>query len=189
MEHSTLERVIEDTGHARHRALRVAAITGLALAALATAGLVAWLLYQRETFEFALGYQTPDRAEQSFAGRGLRILTQHRYFTPGIAAAIAAVLAAGALAYFMVKRKRWAYLATAIGCALAIVPPWLVRGHVWDIEAAFARSARWAARSPYVGAATNLTIAATVVLAALASLALAAFLTAPSRGLPTRDPR
>lgn len=174
-----LARAIDTRRSPRHPVLRTATIVGLALAAAGAAGLIAWLLYQRETFTFAFGHEAPDRAEQSFAGRGLRILTQHPYFVPGICAAIAGVLASAALVVAMLRRKRWAYLVTALGCSLAIVPAWLLRGQIWDLEASFARSARWAARSPYVAAATNLTIAVTAVLGVIALLALASFVTAP----------
>jgi len=170
------DRIREPAGEARHRTLRAATIGGLSLAALAATGLIAWLIYQRATFT-AAGFDQ-HRAAQSFLTRGLRIITLHPHFHAAVTAATVAVVIAAILVFAMTRRKRWAYLGTTLGCALAIVPLWVVRGEVWDLEAGTA-SARWAARSPYVAAATNLTIAGTVVLGALAALALATLVTAP----------
>ncbi len=162
------------------------AIGGLGVVATAVAVLTTWAIYTHATWRFAWGHETADRADQSYLGRGFRILTQHAYFKPGAAIAIAAVCAAVALIVLMRRHRRWAYVVTAAGCSLAIVPPWLLRSQVWDIEAAISRNVRWAMRSPYVTRATNFAILVTIVLGLIAIAALVAFVTSrpPKQPLP-----
>jgi len=161
-----------------HRTSRIVAIAGLSLIAVAVVVLVAWGFYTRETWDFRPGFVDADRPNQSFTGRGLRILMFHPLFEPFAIISAACAVAAGALVYLMIKRnKRWPYLVAAIGTAAAIAVPWLARREVWQIEAAFARSEKWAARSPYVTMATNLAIVATITLALVAISASIAWLT------------
>ena len=161
-----------------YRTSRIAAIAGLSLIAVAVIVLVAWGFYTRETWDFRPGFVDADRPNQSFTGRGLRILMFHPLFEAFAIVSGACALAAGALVYLMIKTdKRWPYLVAAIGTAAAIAVPWVARKEVWQLEAAFARSEKWAARSPYVTTATNLAIVATVALALVAISSGIAWLT------------
>jgi len=170
----SLQRSVDAPVTKLHGRLRTATIIDMSVVALVAAGLVAWLLYKSANIEGAVaGFE-----RSSYIGRGLVLLTAHVYFVHGIAASIIAIVLAAVLAVFMLHRKRWAYLMTGVGAAAMIVPLWLLRGHIFDIEAMFANSTRWAERSPYVQAATVLTIIATGVLAVLSALALATFFTA-----------
>ena len=168
-----LQRSVAGSESRLHRGLRAATIIYTASVALVAAGLVAWLLYKSANIERAIA--SVDRS--SHIERGLVLITAHKYFVHGIAVSIVLIVLAIVLVVLMLQRKRWAYLTTAVGSAVTIVPLWLLRGHVFDIEAMFANSTRWAERSPYVHAATTLTIIATAVLAVLTALALATFFT------------
>ena len=164
-----------------HRSSRIAAIAGVALVAAIVVGLVVWGFYTRETWDFRPGFADADRASQSTTGRGLRILMFHPFFEPFAIVALACALGSGGLVFLMLKQKRWPYLVASLGTAAAIAVPWFARKEVWDVEEAFSRSAKWAARSPYVTAATNLAIAATIVLALVAIAAGIAWLTHPKQ--------
>jgi len=160
------------------RVSRIAAIALVTFGALAVAGFTAWAIYTHATWEFHWGHFTPDRAEQSYFGRGLRILTQHRHFVPGAVAAIAAAIGAGALALLMWRGKRWPFVVAAIGALVAIVPAWIVRAQVWDAELEMSRNVKWATRSPYVTRATTLAVVVTIYLALVIASCVVAWITA-----------
>ena len=170
-----------------HRAARRITLAGLVAGVAALAGLLGWAAYTRATWQSGPGFLDPDRAGQSFLGRGLRLIVQHPDFGLG-ATIVGAIAAAGlALAVVIWRRQRWGLLVTGIGGALVIAAPWLARAYVQHVETVTA-SRRWAARSPYVAASTTFAIAATIFLALLAGAALVAFATAPpaAPGTPAR---
>jgi hypothetical protein len=154
-------------------------LAGLLAGAAALAGLLAWALYTRQTWEPGL----PLPGRWSVLGRGLVLMAHHPDFALGATILAALIAAAIALAVLVRRRQRWAYLVTGLGGAALIAAPWLARAYVKHVETV-AANPRWAARSPYVAAATHLAIALTIALALLAAAALIALATAPRRAGP-----
>jgi hypothetical protein len=161
-----------------HRVSRIATLAGLVGGAIAIVTLVAWTSYIRATWVPQPGFLDPGRKGESFVARGLKLIAHHPDFP--LAAVVLGALAAAAiaLAFLVWRRARWAYLVSAITCAIAIAAPWLGRAYVQHIETVSA-SKRWAARSPYVAATTDLATAITAVLALVSIAAVVAWLTAP----------
>ncbi|HEX2844266.1 MAG TPA: hypothetical protein VHP64_03375 [Candidatus Limnocylindria bacterium] len=114
---------------------------------------------------------------QSFHLRGIWTISLHPDHALG--AAIAGVLAVAgiALAVLIWRRRRRALLVAGLGSLATIGVPWLGRAHVVDLET-LASGRYWATtRSPYVAAATDLAIGASLFLVLLAVVAIVAFAT------------
>jgi hypothetical protein len=167
-----------------HRAARRITLAGLVVGAAALVALIAWTAYVRASWDPVHGFSGPRPTDPSFLHRGFRIIALHPDYALG--ATIAGAVAAGgiALAALVWRRQRWSFLLAGISSLLVIAGPWLARAYVTHVETVTA-SRRWAARSPYVAAATDIAIAATGFLALLAAAALLAFVTAPRARPPS----
>jgi hypothetical protein len=161
-----------------HRGARIGTLVGLVGGALTIIVLVAWTSYIRSTWVPRIGIYDPSRKDEGFLGRGLKLIAHHPDYTLAAVVLGAVAAIAIALAFLAWRRARWAYLAASIGSAIAIAVPWLARAYVQHIETVSA-SKKWAAKSPYVAASTNLAIAMTVALALVAICAAVAWVTAP----------
>ena len=113
---------------------------------------------------------------QSFHLRGIWTISLHPDHALGAAIAVVLAVAGIALAVLIWRRRRRALLVAGLGSLATIAVPWLGRAHVVDLET-LASGRHWATRSPYVAAATDLAIGASLFLVLLAVVAIAAFAT------------
>lgn len=169
-----------------HRIARRVTLAGLVVLAAALVALIAWTGYVRSSWDPGTGFPG-GRSAEGFLPRGFRLIALHPDY--GLGAALAGAIAAGGLALAVVvwRGRRWGLLAAGIGSAVVIAGPWLARAYVVHIETMSA-SRRWAARSPYVAAATDLAIITTIVLGILGVAAIIAFVTAPRAATAAAPP-
>ena len=167
-----------------HRIARHFTLAGLVLGATALVALIAWTCDVRAAWDPVHGFPASMPPARSFIHRGFRIIARAPDYALGATIAGAIAAAGIALAIAVWRRLRWGLLAAGIGSLLVIVVPWLARAYVVYIETITA-SRSWAARSPYVAAATSLAVACTIFLALLALAAIIGFATTP----PAPPPR
>lgn len=143
-----------------HRAARLATLILLIVGGCAGVALVAFSLYARS--------QSIDAVRGAGVMNGLRLAAKLN--VAYVAAIGAAALGALALAYAIVKRQRWALLASVLGSGAGIAAVQYALTIITKLE-----DPRYVKKSPWVRAASSVTLVATIFLALVIVTSLVAF--------------
>lgn len=160
-----------------HHVARRLTLIGLVAGAAALVSVIAWTSLLRLMWDPVHGFPEFVSRPEGFHLRGIWTISLHPDHALG--AAIAGVLAVAGIAFaaFIWRRRRPALLVAGLGSLATIAVPWLGRAHVVYLET-LASGRYWATtRSPYVAAATDLAIGASLFLVLLALVAIVAFAT------------
>jgi hypothetical protein len=143
-----------------HRAARLATLVLLIIGGCAGVALVAFSLYARS--------QSIDAVRGAGVMNGLRLAAKLN--VAYIAVIGAGALAALALAYAIVKRHRWALLAAVLGSGAGIAAAQYALTIITKLE-----DPRYVKKSPWVRAASSVTLVATIFLALVIVVSIVAF--------------